>query len=135
MKTRLPVLLVLPIAAALADPAPRPPPPVIVMPNADGILDLTGIGEPAGPDDTPNPFRLRSSPPAPAREARLSVRSILVGGGVPAALLNGEVLGIGETWDGMVVAAITEDTVELRQGPFLLRIPVQEEPVVIRLPR
>ena len=131
----MPVLLLLPIAAALAEPVPRPPPPVIVMPNADGILDLTGIGKPAGPDDTPNPFRPRSSPPTPAREARLSVRSVLVGGGIPAALLNGDVVGIGETWEGMAVAAITDDAVELSQGPFLLRVPVQEEPVLIRLPR
>ena len=38
-------------------------------------------------------------------------------------------------FEGMTVAAIAADTIDLTQGNLLLRLPVQDKPVTLRLPR
>jgi len=139
--------------ALLADPGPAPlapcpaapaparhdsqDAPVIVRPNADGVLDLTGIGETEDPGRISNPFRVRYHPQLQFREVPLAIASVLVGdrGEEPSAIINGELYSPGDRLEDMVVTAITADSVELRRGAILLNIPVQDQPTMLRLPR
>ena len=130
------------------EPLPRAPVPdlpatdpgepvVVVVPDADGVLDETGALQVRDTDGIPNPFVLRSRPAAQTREERLTVESILVGARPDrnAAVVNGRVCSPGEILDGLLVAAISQDAIDLRHNRLLLHVPVQEGPVTLRLSR
>jgi hypothetical protein len=129
-----------------AVPAPPPPagapeaPPdasIIIQPNPDGILDLAAIGDGETAARDSNPFRVRYHPPAQAREMPLAVESVLVGArpADASAVINGDLYSPGDRLAEMTIAAISPDTLELRRGALLLKIPVQERPTLLRLPR
>jgi hypothetical protein len=127
-----------------ATPAPPLPPardagpdaPIVVVPNAKGILDLAGIGQTEDSDRVPNPFRVRHRPQLQFRELPLAIGSVLVGDGAgeAAVIINGELYAAGDRLEDMAITSITADSVELRRGPILLKVPVQDQPTILRLP-
>ncbi len=151
MLSRLPDPPILPVfeIAALAQPTPRsrapipalPPSilaeaPIVIMPGADGVLDASSVVSVEEPDKIPNPFRVRYHPAPPLREVRLTIDSVLIGSRSEqtAAIINGRLYSPGETLEGLPIAAISADAVDLRENRLLLRMPVQDQPVTLRLP-
>jgi hypothetical protein len=121
-------------------PLPSPDPgetAVVVVPDADGVIDETGAVLVGDNEGIPNPFRMRDRPAPSTREERLTVESILVAGRPDrcAAVINGRICSPGENLDGLRVAAISAETIELRHNRLLLRMPVQDGPVTLRLLR
>ena len=112
-------------------------PPIIVLPNADSVLDAASLGQNEGGDATTNPFRVRYHPQVRIREIPLVITSILVGRNAmnASAIINGELYSPGDAWEGLSVAAISSEMIELRLGRFLLQAPVQDQPLTVRLTR
>ena len=111
--------------------------PIIISPNADGVLDVAGAGEPMEDDRIPNPFRVRYHPKPQTRDISLAIDLVLVGD-KPAdssAMINDRLYSPGDTLEGMSIVAIGAETIELRQGKLLVRVPVEDKPAVLRLPR
>jgi hypothetical protein len=110
---------------------------VVLMPNSDGVLDEASVASVGDSDSIPNPFRVRYRPPLPLREVPITIDSILIGTrpDQDAAVINGRLYSPGETLDGMRVSAISTEAVDLRHNQLLLRIPVQDGPVTLRLSR
>ena len=111
--------------------------PAVVSPNADGILDLTAAPVPQDPDPLPNPFRVRYRPRMQVREISLQIGLILVGRHPEdaSAVINGKLYSPGDLFEGLPIASITPDTIEFRQDKLLLRVPVEDRPVTLRLLR
>lgn len=110
---------------------------VVVAPDAEGVFDEARVASVGDSDSIPNPFRVRTRPPLPVVEVRLSIESIVIGGRPDrnAAVINGALYSPGETLDGMRVAAISAEAVELRHNQRLFRVPAQDGPVTLRLSR
>ena len=129
------------LAALAAQPpaasAPDSAPLRLIVPNADGVLDLATAGQVESTDRIPNPFRTKHPPPRPFREVTLTVTAVLVGdkAGNATAMVNGRVYAAGDAIEGLTVAAITADAIELRTDRLRLRVPMQEQPVILRLAR
>ena len=135
-----------PVPAVPAAPAPPPAspatagaidPPVILSPNGDGILDVADAEEPMEDDRVPNPFRVRFHPHPQTRDVPLAIGLVLVGD-KPAdssAIINGRLYSPGDLLEGLSIAAIGADILELRQGNLTVLVPVQEKPAILRLPR
>jgi hypothetical protein len=107
------------------------------MPDADGVLDESSVSA-VEDDETPvNPFRVRYHPPLPMRDISLGINSILIGAGpgLNSVVINGRLYSAGDDLLGLRVAAISDEAVDLRHGNLLLRLPVQDKPVTLRLPR
>jgi len=115
----------------------NPPPPVIVLPNADGILDVAGISQNEPGEAITNPFQVRYHPRIQVREMTLAVSSVLVGpdAASASAILNGELYSPGDAWEGLSVTTITGGMIELRLGKFILQVPVEDRPLRVRLAR
>lgn len=125
-------------------PAPPVPPPVVaapavelttdpepaVMPNGDGVIDLTAVETPATGEV--NPFTVRGQPALPPREVELRVTGI-VGGAKPCALINGRVVEPGGTFDGFALQRIEPTAVVLTCGRHRLRVPIAAEPTRVRI--
>jgi hypothetical protein len=111
--------------------------PTVVLPNADGVLDLAGAMQAQVFDAIPNPFRNRYHPAQQIQELPLAITVVLVGPppAVPSARINGELYCLGDKFAGLTIAAITADTLELRQGDIRVCVPVQEPPPKLRLLR
>jgi hypothetical protein len=122
----------LPVAAA---PGAEP----VLAPNADGILDLAAVparGETV--EGITNPFRVRWQPPRPARETSVAIGAVLIGDGRPdatSAVINGSVYSPGDRFEGLSIAAIGSDAIELRAEGIRVRLPVREAPLILRLAR
>jgi hypothetical protein len=124
-------------------PVPPLPPPsqaentVLIVPDADGVLDESAVADVEVHESLRNPFRVRFHPPLPMRDVRLDIESILVsaGRGRDAVVINGCLYSAGDDFSGLRVSTISGDAVDLRRGNLLLRIPVRDDPVTLRLPR
>ncbi|MDP1581237.1 MAG: hypothetical protein Q8M02_13260 [Candidatus Didemnitutus sp.] len=120
------------VAAEPVAPAPavhRVPEPAL-LPNADGVLDLT-----VGPaDDETNPFAVRTTGPEAVRELTLKLGG-LVHGPVSCAIVNGRTVQAGDRIESLEVVRIETAAVLLRHGSDLLRLPLNDQPVRLRLPR
>lgn len=146
------------VNALTPPPSPRPsvpflpePQPVISSPRVESssaanaiittddrdVIDLVaGISR----DETttaPNPFRVRYQPKLQTREIALNVGLVHVGQAPPlsSVIINGELYGIGDAIETLTVASISPEWIELRTSQLTARIPVQDRPVVLRLPR
>lgn len=146
------------VIALTPPPSPRPsvpflpePRPVITSPRVESpiaantiitaddrdVIDLVaGISR----DETatsPNPFRVRYQPKLQTREITLNVGLVHVGQDPrqSSVVINGELYGIGDAIETLTVATISPEWIELRTAQFTARIPVQDRPVVLRLPR
>jgi hypothetical protein len=131
---RLGFLLLL-AAAAPANSAETAP--AVVLPNADGVLDLAGAIQAQAFDAIPNPFRNRYHPALQIQELPLAITVVLVGPppAVPSARINGELYCLGDKFEGLTIAAITADTLELRQDDIRVCVPVQDLTPKLRLLR
>lgn len=114
-----------PPAASASEPAAEP----ALVPNAEGLLDLTAVRT----GDETNPFAVRTLPPESVREVSLRVGGI-VRGPSPCALINGRPVQAGDRIESLDVVRIESAAVLLRRGSELLRLPLTEKPVRIRLP-
>jgi hypothetical protein len=119
-------------------PAPAPQDPLVVIaPDADGVLDESAVDAVEDNETPTNPFRVRYHPPLPMRDLRLGINSILIGTDrdTNAAVINGKLYSAGDDFFGLRVSTISDEFIDLRHGNLLLRIPVQDKPVTLRLPK
>lgn len=117
------------VAPATVPTSPEPASEAALVPNAEGVLDLTAVR--AG--DEANPFAVRTLPPESVREIALRVGGI-VRGPSPCALINGRPVQAGDRVESLDVVRIEPAAVLLRHGAELLRLPLTEKPVRLRLP-
>jgi hypothetical protein len=125
------------LLASTAPAVPAETAPAVVLPNADGVLDLAGAIQAQAFDAIPNPFRNRYHPARQILELPLAITVVLVGPppAVPSARVNGELYSLGDKFEGLTIAAITADTLELRQGDIRVRVPIQDLAPKLRLIR
>ena len=134
---RLGFVLLAVLTAPLASAADGP---VVVLPNADGVLDLAGAIQAQVLDAVPNPFRVRYHPAAQICEVPVEISAVLIGTDPTeaSAIINGKLYSPGDRLEGLRITSIAADILELRQGDILLRLPVEDEtqrPWKIRLSR
>jgi hypothetical protein len=123
-------------------PAPVPRPPVTTLPvsaeptltpNADNVIDLVAaiVTEKSG--EPVNPFTVRTVPPEAMREVSVQVGGI-VAGPMACAVVNDRLVQVGEIVESLAVERIEPDAVLLRHSGKLLRLPVAEKAIRVRLP-
>lgn len=117
--------------AALSQVAPLPPLEPALMPDGEGVIDLTA----GGPADEENPFAVRTTDASATREISLLVSGLLRGPAGPMALVNGRPLQAGDCWESLQLVRIEADTVLFGHGTQLLRLPVSRTAVRLKLPR
>lgn len=125
------------IPGALAAPREEPAPiPGVLRPDGHDVIDLVAATPPPEPEPVPNPFRARRPPSAPPREVPLLVSAVLAGAeaGQGCSVINGQLVSVGEPVAGFTVTAVTADAIELRNERATLEVPVQDRPVLLRLP-
>ena len=103
-----------------------------LSPNAEGVIDLAAIAAQPIQGEEVNPFAIRSLPTDAVREITLHV-SGLIQGPAPCALVNGRPVEPGETIETLTLTRIEPGAALFRHGPHLLRLPVSEKPVRLRL--
>ena len=102
-----------------------------LVPNADGVIDLTASA--ATPTEPANPFAVRTAPERPSREVQLHV-SGLIAGPKACAVVNERLVEAGDTVESFRVERIEPESVLLRRGERRLRLPLSGTPVRVRLP-
>jgi hypothetical protein len=113
-------------------PIPLPPEPTLT-PNADNVIDLVAVVVAEKPGEPVNPFTVRTVPPEAMREVTLQVGGI-VAGPVSCAIVNDRLVQVGELIESLAIERIEANAVLLRHSGRLLRLPVAEKPVRVRLP-
>lgn len=115
-------------------PVPAPPPvETAILPNADGVIDLTALLTRTSDGEDVNPFAVRSLPADAIREVMLHVQGV-VGGEAPCALINQRAVQAEQNIESLTLVGIEPNAVLVRHAGHLLRLPVAEKPVRIRLP-
>lgn len=125
-----------PTAAPLPRPAQMPPPPPsepTLTPNADNVIDLVAFVVAEKPGEPVNPFTVRTVPPDAMREVTLHVGGIVTGP-MACAVINDRLVQVGEIIESLAVERIEADAVLLRHSGRLLRLPVAEKSIRVRLP-
>ena len=122
-----------PAVAATAPPVTPPPGEPAILPNADGVIDLVALLTPVREGDEVNPFAVRTLPADAVREVALHVQGVIHGTS-PCALINRRAVLPGETAESLTVTGVEMDAVLIRHAGLLLRLPVAEKAVRIRLP-
>lgn len=122
------------IPAVAAGPTPVPieltvDPEPALMPNGDGVIDLTAVDAPAAGEV--NPFAVRAAPAAPPRSIELRVTGIMAGA-KPGAIINGQLIEPSGTMDGFVLRHIEPGGIILTFGRHRLRVPLSSEPIRVR---
>jgi len=125
------------VGRARCDPAAESGPVLVVLPGPDGIVDVAGAELSEEAAALPNPFRRRYRASPKTRDIAVRIEAVVSGGGPEpaAAVINGNPYAPNEEFEGMAIASIGPDVVELRRGRTLARLPVQEAPLVLRLNR
>ncbi len=100
-----------------------------LMPNADGVIDLSSVAAPASGEV--NPFAVRAAPAQPSREIELRITGIMAGA-KPGAIINGQLLEPGAVVEGLILARIEPGAVILTLGRHRLRAPLSAEPIRVR---
>lgn len=129
--TATPAVTVADAPPPLLPPIPPVDPTPVILPNADGLIDLTAIDTANAADDL-NPFAVRASSDSATRELVLLVSGV-VGGAKPGALVNQRPVEVGERVESLTVERVETDAVVFRSGDRLLRLPVAASGVRIRL--
>lgn len=124
-------------ASAASDPAhpvriARPVAPLepAIVPNADGVIDLTAVA--TSPDGEINPFAVRAIGPESVREITLRMDGI-INGPFPCVLVNGRTVQVGEAAEGLVLVRVEPDTALFRYDEHRIRIPVAGKPTLVRV--
>jgi len=106
-----------------------------LVPNADGMIELSAEILDEVDRSEPNPFVKRYQSQTTFREIVISVSGTSLGPR-PTASVNGRLLNIGDAWEGFTVAAITRDAVYFQKEVFLLQIPLARTGgVTVRVPQ
>lgn len=141
----LPPAILQPVAAEPVNLAPVPPsapsapsvpPPLAepaILPNADGLIDLTALLAQTRDGDDVNPFAVRSLPADAIREVTLHVQGV-IGGAAPCALINQRTVQPEQTIESLTLVRVEPNAVLVRHAAHLLRLPIAEKSVRIRLP-
>jgi hypothetical protein len=108
---------------------PEEPEVAAVVPNADGLIDLT-VSE--NPVDQGNPFAVRVVGQGATREITLAVGGI-VRGASPCALINGRLFSPGDVVECFPLVRLETDAVLLRHEGRFLRLPVAGKPVRVKV--
>lgn len=111
----------------------RPAESAILVPNADGMIDVVTAALAAKSGEAANPFAVRTVNAETVKEVTLRVHGI-VAGPVACAVINDRLIQTGETIGSLTVEKVEADVVLLRHGGHRLRLAVSEHPVRIRLP-
>lgn len=106
---------------------------IVLSPNRERVVEISGALFSRGDGDVPNPFLQQYQPKVPAREMTLAVCGVVMGPH-PTAVLNERVCSVGETIDGFRIESIQADLVVLRWENFMLRIPAEAQLVTVRYP-
>lgn len=130
-----------PVARALMKPlaagspyAPAPTKPAetpVLVPNAEGIIDLAAAATPAVTEPV-NPFAVRTPSGGTGREVALNVGGIIAGP-VACATINDRLVQVGEAVEGFTVEEIEAEAVVLRHGTHRLRLVLSGKPVRVRM--
>jgi len=101
-----------------------------LVPNADGIVDLTAVANEseAGPV---NPFAVRVTPTSAVTETTLTVQGV-VRAGKACALVNERLLEVGESVEQCRLTRIEPDAAIFAVGEKTMRLPFGEKPVRVR---
>ena len=106
-----------------------------LVPNADGMIELSAEILDEVDRSEPNPFVKRYQSQTTFREIVINVSGTSLGPR-PTASVNGRLLNIGDAWEGFTVAAITRDAVYFQKDVFLLQIPLaRTSGVAVRVPQ
>ena len=105
-------------------------PVAFVTPNADGVIDLTVVTASAG--DMTNPFAVRRLASDAVREIVLRVGGI-IGGVRPGALVNERLMLTGDAIESLTLERCEPDAAIFRHGDHRLRLPINAQPVRVRL--
>ena len=106
-----------------------------LVPNADGMIELSAEILDEVDRSEPNPFVKRYQSQTTFREIVINVSGASLGPR-PTASVNGRLLNVGDTWEGFTVAAITRDAVYFQKEIFLLQIPLaRTSGVTVRVPQ
>ena len=130
------VIPLAPEPAPLPRPTPATPTPLpepTLTPNADNVIDLVAFVVTEKPGEPVNPFTVRTVPPEAMREVTLHVGGI-VAGPMACAIINDRLVQVGEIIESLAVERIEPDAVLLRHSGRLLRLPVSEKSIRVRLP-
>lgn len=103
----------------------------MLVPNADGVIDLTAPA--AGSGAAVNPFAVRATREGAGREMFVHL-SGLIAGPKACAVVNERLVEAGDTVEPFRVERIDPEFVLLRFGERRLRLPLSETPVRVRLP-
>lgn len=106
---------------------------LLLLPNAEGVIDLLAASVPANETEEINPFAVRSVPPDAVREIAVHLTG-LIQGAKPCALVNGRPVEPGETVETLTLLRIEDGAAVFQHGPHRLRLPVGEKPVKVKLP-
>jgi hypothetical protein len=128
------VLCLLPAATRAADPGPAPG-PAVILPDADGVLDIAAAVQARSFDAIPNPFRVRDRPAPLIREVPLVISAVLIPGRPEdaSAIVNGRLCSPGETIEGLKLSRIGAESLELQGEGVVLHVPVEDRPPKLRL--
>ncbi len=119
---------------AVANHAPvEPVPESPLVPNADGVIDLAAATLAAKPGEPVNPFAVRTVAADAVHEITVQVSGIIAGPTL-CAVLNGRLVQAGDSIESLTVERVESDAVLARHSGHLLRLPVSEKPVRLRLP-
>lgn len=121
-----------PIPAVVPPPA-APPDPSLLVPNADGVIDVAAVALAQTSGETANPFAVRSIPADRVRDVTLRIAG-LVGGDRPCAVVNDRRVQAGDHIESLTVQRIEPDAVVFAYGEHRLRLPVADTPAHVRLP-
>jgi len=106
---------------------------VTLLPNADGVIAMDlAFAEQPGVGEL-NPFAVRFNTKLNTRKVELKITSLAIGPHA-SVTLNKKMLSIGETYEGFKLYSIDPDGIFLRKDGFLLRIPVSDKPIQVRIP-
>lgn len=125
--------VVAPAGPVEAPAAPKAPDLNVLMPNADGVVDLAAALVTPKADEPVNPFTVRTVPADSIREVSLQVGGI-VAGPVTCAVINDRLVQAGDTIESLGVERIESDAVILKHGSQRLRLPVGGKTLRVRLP-
>ena len=117
-----------PVLPVIVPPAVTPV--AFVTPNADGVIDLTVVT--ASSADLTNPFAVRHLPSDAVREITLRIGGI-VGAPTPGALVNERLMLTGDAIESLTLERCEPDAAIFRSGDHQLRLPINAQPVRVRL--
>ena len=128
------------VAPAPETPAPRVPPTLdpskfsIIEPDTDNVVQLNPNLFIAPVQTTNNPFLQLYQPPYKPKDEKIVV-SAAIPGPNPTCIINGMMFAEGDKFEGAIaVYRVDADEIYLQRGTFLIKCPVSDRELTLRLP-